>query len=96
MGEWFYYGFKMQSNDDVATITVKRIPGKLYDRLRQSAKLHHRSINSEVIVCLERALLSERVSADAVLTRARQLRRGDANATLDLSELNEARISGRP
>lgn len=37
------------------TITVKNIPDNLYDRLRQSAEENHRSINSEIILCIERS-----------------------------------------
>ncbi len=37
----------------MATITVKKFPDELYDRLKQSAGANRRSINSEVIVCIE-------------------------------------------
>ena len=40
----------------MATITVKNIPDDLYERLKQAARAHRRSINSEVIVCIERAV----------------------------------------
>ena len=36
------------------TITLKGIPEELYDRLEQNAVAHRRSINSEILVCLER------------------------------------------
>ena len=38
------------------TITVKNIPESLYENLRESAGANHRSINREVIACIERAL----------------------------------------
>ena len=44
-------------------ITVKNIPDALYERLKASASAHHRSINSELIHCLEQALLPKRMSA---------------------------------
>ena len=40
------------------TLTVKNIPDDLYAHLREAASLNHRSLNSEIIVCLERALQS--------------------------------------
>jgi plasmid stability protein len=40
----------------MTTITIKGIPHELYERIKQSAAEHRRSINSEVIVCLERSL----------------------------------------
>ncbi len=36
----------------MATITVKNIPGDLYEHLKERAQAHRRSLNSEVIVCL--------------------------------------------
>jgi len=36
-------------------------PDDLYARLKQSAGANHRSINSEIIVCMERAFHSQRV-----------------------------------
>ena len=56
------------------TLTVKNIPDELYDRLRQSAAEHRRSINSEILVCLERALLSERLDPRTQLARLDALR----------------------
>ncbi len=37
----------------MTTITVKNIPDDLYERLKQAAKTNHRSINSEIIACIE-------------------------------------------
>lgn len=33
----------------MATITLKNIPDRLYERLKYFAKLRHRSLNSEII-----------------------------------------------
>jgi plasmid stability protein len=51
------------------TITVKNIPPDLYELLKSSAQAHRRSINSEVITCLETTLRSRRVDPDAFLAR---------------------------
>lgn len=40
----------------MATITLKNIPETLYQRLKYFAKLHHRSLNSEIIYSLERSV----------------------------------------
>jgi antitoxin FitA len=58
-----------------AAITLKGIPDDLYDRLKRSAKAHHRSLNSEVIACLERQLAPQALSVDERLARARTARR---------------------
>jgi len=56
-----------------AAITLKNIPDKIYDRLKQSAAEHHRSINKEAIACLERAL-EQKVSVEERLAPIRALR----------------------
>ena len=44
----------------MATITVKNIPDEIYERLKGAASANRRSINREIIVCLERASARER------------------------------------
>jgi len=38
------------------TITLRDVPDDLHQRLKQQAKTHHRSVNTEVIVLLETIL----------------------------------------
>ncbi|MCY7316372.1 MAG: Arc family DNA-binding protein [Rubrivivax sp.] len=56
------------------TLTLKNIPDAVYQRLKASAELHRRSMNSEAIVCLEAVLAPARVSPSERLARARELR----------------------
>jgi antitoxin FitA len=56
------------------TLTLKNIPDDVYDRLKQSAVTNRRSMNSEAIVCLEAALLPNRLTSAERLARARELR----------------------
>ena len=56
------------------TLTLKNIPDDVYDRLKRSAETHRRSMNSEVIVCLEAVLQPARVTPTERLARARELR----------------------
>ncbi|MCQ8103334.1 Arc family DNA-binding protein, partial [Methylomonas sp. SURF-2] len=39
-------------------LTIKNIPDSLYEQLKSAAELHRRSINSEVLVCLEKVLVA--------------------------------------
>ena len=78
------------------TITVKSIPAELYERLKQNAAENQRSINCEVIVCLERSLNGKKVNPEAVLARAGQLRRQLALPPLTEKLLRVAKSSGRP
>ena len=43
----------------MASITVKNIPDDLYLNLKQLANANHRSINSEILVCIEKAVRSQ-------------------------------------
>ena len=79
----------------MATITLKKIPDELYERLKEAAALNRRSINSEIIVCIERALTGTKVSAEEVMLRARKLRRLSAGKPLRISDLIEAKAAGR-
>ena len=56
------------------TLTLKNIPDELYLRLKASAELHRRSLNSEAIVCLESVLLPARLTPSERLARAREFR----------------------
>ncbi len=69
------------------TITVKKIPPDLYKKLKQSAKDNRRSINSEIIVCIERAICSQRIDSGTFLRRVEQLQKG-----LDLPVIGESGI----
>ncbi len=77
------------------TITVKNIPDDLYTHLKQSAAINHRSINSEIIVCLERTLRSRRVSSETILARAQQLREKTRQHPIADAEFTKAKAAGR-
>jgi plasmid stability protein len=76
------------------TITVKNIPSDLYEKLKVSAQQSRRSVNSEVIVRLERSLEPREISTEEMLSRARSLRRR-VGRKFSLSELNSFRKRGR-
>ena len=80
----------------MATITVKNIPDGLYARLKAAAAHNRRSINSEIISRIETTLRSERVPAEAVLARVRQLQESYGGARLTPSQIEAARREGRP
>ena len=80
----------------MATITVKGIPDDLYERLRKSARGHRRSINSEVIMCIERSVMPLAVDPEARFARARQLRETTAGYQITDEEFTEAKRMGRP
>jgi plasmid stability protein len=57
----------------MATITLKNIPERLHNDIKKLAAMYHRSVNSEIIVCLENQIYSNRIDDD-FLVGARNLR----------------------
>lgn len=80
----------------MATLTLKNIPENLYNQLKESARLHHRSINSEIIYCVERTVNPHKISVTEHLEIARQLRANTANHLLTDEEINQTKSEGRP
>ncbi len=80
----------------MATLTIKKVPEKLHKRLKESAALHHRSINREVIACLERSLMSRQVEPEEFLARVRALRERTPDLYVTEEDLRNAKNEGRP
>ncbi len=79
-----------------ASITLKNIPDDIYSRLKEVAEAHHRSLNSEIIACLESMLLPTRVMPNERLARARQLRKELILGKFEANEIEDAIEQGRP
>lgn len=80
----------------MATITVKNIPAELYKQLKLAAQAHRRSVNSEIIVCIEQAVAARQVEPEEMLVRARQLRQLTQAAPITDAEFDRAKAAGRP
>ena len=80
----------------MATLTIKNIPEKLRQRLKQSVLEHRRSINGEAISCLEKALVGDRVDPEDFLARACALRARMPKVFVTQRDLRAARNQGRP
>lgn len=78
------------------TLTIKNIPPDSYKLLKQSAAANHRSLNSEIITCIDRCLRGRRLGPEALLGRARQLRRRTRRHPITTSEFNQAKRASRP
>jgi hypothetical protein len=78
------------------TITVRNIPPDVYELLKQSAAANRRSISSEVIACLEWASRRRELGTQALLARARALRRLTQAHPLTDRAFRTARRAGRP
>jgi plasmid stability protein len=80
----------------MASLTVKNIPEDLYDKLKQRAKANQRSVNKEIIVCIQEAVESRRIDPDKFLARIEALHSRISAPLLTDKLLRRARTEGRP
>jgi plasmid stability protein len=81
----------------VPSLTIKNLPEPLYERLKQEAQRHRRSLNSEVIARLEQVLLTTRIDPDRFLEDLAGLqRRLSVSTPLNQEILDAAKRAGRP
>jgi len=79
----------------MATLTIKNVPDPLVRRLKARATLHRRSLNREVIACLEALAQATPVDPDGLLARAREVRRAPADGRLTDRTLKRLKSTGR-
>ena len=77
-------------------LTIKNIPDTIYQQLKTAAELHRRSINSEVLIYLERSLMATKTSPTERLSRIEQLRAGIKPNSITPEDIEQAINSGRP
>ncbi len=80
----------------MATVTLKNIPDDLYTRLKEAAKTHHRSLNSEILYCVERTLGPHKIDVSEQIAMARSLRAKTAAHPTTQDEITAAKNEGRP
>lgn len=78
------------------TLTLKNIPDVVYERLKASAEMHRRSMNSEAIVCLEAVLVPTKVAPSERLARARELRTTLMSKKFAARDIDALKREGRP
>lgn len=77
-------------------LNIRNMPDELYLRLKRSAAQHRRSVSSEVIACLEQALLSMPIDPEAYLLRVSVLREKVSKVFVTEEDLQRAKGEGRP
>ena len=77
-------------------ITLKNIPDSLYAQLKRAANAHHRSLNSEILYCIERALGAHKINTAEHIEMARKLRAKTKQHKLTDQDLVEYKNEGRP
>ena len=86
---------KPKGGNKMPTITIKNIPESLYYRLKKYAEINRRSLNSEVILCIERAIRSHKIHPEEFLTRARRLREKTMQHSISDEEFSAMKKVGR-
>lgn len=80
----------------MATLTIKNVPDTLVRRLKRRAATHRRSLNHEVIACLESVTQATPLDPETLLARARAVRRTPLRFRLTDRALNQLKRYGRP
>jgi plasmid stability protein len=79
------------------SVTVKNIPPELYERLKQAAAENHRSVNKEIIACIENAVRQTRPGRpEQILSLARKLREHTGRHPISDQEFTRRKRAGRP
>lgn len=77
------------------SLHIKGVPEDLYRELKGRAKANRRSLNSEVVFCLERVLKGRRRTAAELLAWADAVRESTRLPYLTDDALNAAKRDGR-
>ena len=76
------------------SITIKSLPPALHERSKGIARRHHRSLQNEIVACLERHAERLPRSKSELMAEAARLR--DKLPHLDHGLVDEYKRSGRP
>jgi len=79
----------------VKTITIKDIPPALHRELKARAEAHGRSLNTEVLACLEASVHATPVDTEDLIRQARTLRES-MKVYMTQKELTALKNQGRP
>ena len=79
----------------MANLTIKNVPGSVLRRLKARAATHRRSLNLEVIACLEAHVQAAPMDTDRLLAHVREIRRTPARTRLTDRVLTRLKTAGR-
>lgn len=78
----------------MSSITVRNLPERIKKRLSRRTKVTHRSLNNEIIACLEEHLFPEKYEIKNILEKSEQIR-NRLSFNIDLDEIINAKNEGR-
>ena len=74
--------------------TLKNLPDYLHKKLKKQAKIHHRSLNSEIIAKLEESIERRKIDVETILNGIRSVR-SRINGKLTDAKLSRYKNIGR-
>ncbi|MFH0825580.1 MAG: Arc family DNA-binding protein [Pseudomonadota bacterium] len=80
----------------MTTMIIENVPDRLYDGIKKRAEEKGRTVDDEVITCLERALRRERVDPEAFLAEVEALQQRISLPYLTDEILRAAKEEERP
>jgi len=86
---------KWKHEVNMVTVTIKNIPEEIYERVKNQAKINHRSINGEILSILEQAISIPPIDVQATIKRARKVRELTAQYTITADEIEKLINEGR-
>jgi antitoxin FitA len=76
-------------------LTLKSVPDEVYERLKQSATVNRRSLNSEIIARLEAQVMIRRATAQDHLIAIRTIRDRLPKVAFDHADIDGFKREGR-
>ena len=77
-------------------ITLKNIPEELYTKIKISAKINFRSINSEILFRLKSSISQKKPEVDYLLSQIHAINRNLQIPILNDKLIDKAKNEGRP
>ena len=77
-------------------VNLKNLPKEIHRRLKARAKRNHRSLNSELIACLQEAVMPKRIDPEEAAQRIRALRARFRGPPLRDEEIVRLKTERRP
>jgi len=77
-------------------VNLKNLPKEIHRRLKARAKRNHRSLNSELIACLQEVVMPKRIDPEEAAQRIRALRARFRGPPLRDGEIVRLKTERRP
>jgi len=77
------------------SITIKNVPDEIYDKIKENAALNYRSINSEILYCLNKALNPKTINSEKIIAHVEEMQAKYKLTPLTEQILTNSKNSGR-